>query len=74
MVPLPTKAAAEWSRTVKVAVVVSGLLEAFGSLAVTATVLMPRLVEVAETVQDWLAFGARLPEPGVTVPSVALPL
>ena len=68
------KAAAAWSSTVKVAVVVCERLEEFGSLAVKAIVLTPRLVEVAETVQDWLPPEARLPVPGVMVPSVALPL
>ena len=68
------KEALEWSRTVRVAVVVWGLLEAFGSLPVKEIVLIPRFDEVAETVQDWLALGARVPEVGVGEPSVPLPL
>lgn len=35
-------------------------------------VLLPRLVDVTATVQDWLALGARLPAPEPT--SVPLPL
>ena len=42
------KAAAAWSNTVRVAVVVCERLEEFGSLAVKEIVLTPRLVEVAE--------------------------
>ena len=35
-------------------------------------VLLPTLVEVTNTAQDWLALGARLPEPEPT--TVPLPL
>ena len=72
--PPPAKAAAAWSSTVRVAVVVCERLEEFGSLPVKEIVVTPRVVEVAETVQDWLPPGARLPVPEVIAPSVALPL
>ena len=51
MLPL-AKAAAAWSSTVRVAVVVCERLEEFGSLPVKEIVVTPRVVEVAETVQD----------------------
>ena len=66
--PPSAKAAAAWSSTVKVAVVVCERLEEFGSLAVNAIVLTPRLVEVAETVQGWLAAGGQAARAGGDCP------
>ena len=74
VVPPSAKAAAAWPSTVSVAVAVCERLEAFGSLPLKETVVTPGVFEVAGTVQDWLALGARLPVPEVIAPSVALPL
>jgi hypothetical protein len=50
------------------------LFEALGSLAVSEIVCTPTTFELADTVCVWLAPVTRLPDEGVGVPSVALPL
>ena len=67
-------AAAAWSKTVSLALIVWGLLQAWGSMAVKSIAVTPRLVEVVLTVLAALTPGASEPLPGTVLPSVALPV
>ena len=71
LVAVEDKEALEWSRTVRLPVVVCGLLEALGSLAVKEIAVIPNVVEVAETVHG---SSSEQRCQRLICPSVALPL